>query len=178
MSQKESRNRFNVACFGFFNTDCMRYALYDHARIRPIKCKIYYVRTSAYVRLSSTNTSSKCHAQKWVEHYKGSTWFKATFLYVFSWLAVSFLLINPPMGDIVAPNVSSNPKHNHGGWRRRSRLQDGRIRVLNITQGYNDSWIVMAFSDNDDPSHATYNATLSNVTNHGRFLMNHQNSTS
>ena len=38
-----------------------------------------------------------------IEHYNGGTWFKASFLYIFTWLAVGFLLTNPPFGDTAPP---------------------------------------------------------------------------
>jgi len=41
------------------------------------------------------------------EHYTKGTWFKAGFLHTFSFLALAFLLVNPPFGDIVAPKLAS-----------------------------------------------------------------------
>ena len=34
------------------------------------------------------------------------TWFKAGFLHTFTFLAMAFLLVNPPLGDIVAPQLA------------------------------------------------------------------------
>ena len=42
------------------------------------------------------------------EVYTKGTWFKAGFLHTFTFLAMSFLLVNPPMGDIVAPKLASH----------------------------------------------------------------------
>ena len=42
------------------------------------------------------------------EFYGKGTWFKAGFLHTFTFLAMSFLLVNPPMGDIVAPKLASH----------------------------------------------------------------------
>lgn len=42
-----------------------------------------------------------------VEHYGKGTWFKASFLHVFTWLALSFLLANPPFADIGEPEVAA-----------------------------------------------------------------------
>ncbi len=42
------------------------------------------------------------------EYYTKGTWFKAGFLHTFTFLAMSFLLVNPPMGDIVAPKLASH----------------------------------------------------------------------
>ena len=41
------------------------------------------------------------------EFYTKGTWFKAGFLHTFSFLALAFLLVNPPFGDIVAPKLAS-----------------------------------------------------------------------
>lgn len=42
-----------------------------------------------------------------VEHYGKGTWFRASFLHVFTWLALSFLLANPPFADIGEPEVAA-----------------------------------------------------------------------
>ena len=42
------------------------------------------------------------------EFYGKGTWFKAGFLHTFTFLAMAFLLVNPPMGDIVAPKIASH----------------------------------------------------------------------
>ena len=41
------------------------------------------------------------------EHYGKGTWFRAAFLHVFTWLAFTFLLTNPPMADIGAPETAA-----------------------------------------------------------------------
>ena len=40
------------------------------------------------------------------EVYTKGTWFKAGFLHTFTFLAMAFLLVNPPLGDIVAPQLA------------------------------------------------------------------------
>ncbi|RJU87523.1 MAG: hypothetical protein DWC05_02190 [Candidatus Poseidoniales archaeon] len=40
------------------------------------------------------------------EHYTKGTWFRAFFLYTFTFLSLSFLVVNPPFGDIVAPQLA------------------------------------------------------------------------
>src|SRR6056300_695138 len=44
--------------------------------------------------------------ERFKEHYTKGTWFKAFFLYTFTFLSLSFLLVNPPFGDIVAPQLA------------------------------------------------------------------------
>jgi hypothetical protein len=97
------------------------------------------------------------------ELYKKGTWFKAGFLYVFVWLALSFLLINPPFGDIAAPNVS-------GQWGIVSESGDEYDFTLaagtsiTLEHGYNQSWLVMSFGDNSDESNTTFTVTLANMS--------------
>ncbi len=34
-------------------------------------------------------------------------WFRGSMLYIFTWLALCFILVNPPLGDIAAPDVAN-----------------------------------------------------------------------
>lgn len=43
---------------------------------------------------------------RFIEHYTKGTWVKSGFLHTFTFLALAFLLVNPPFGDIVAPQLS------------------------------------------------------------------------
>lgn len=43
--------------------------------------------------------------ESFVEHYKSGTWVKAGFLHTFTFLAISFLLVNPPFGDVTAASL-------------------------------------------------------------------------
>ena len=43
--------------------------------------------------------------ESFVEHYKPGTWVKAGFLHTFTFLAISFLLVNPPFGDVTAASL-------------------------------------------------------------------------
>jgi hypothetical protein len=101
---------------------------------------------------------------KFTELYKKGTWFKASFLYVFVWLALSFLLINPPFGDIASPNIS-------GQWGIISESgEDGYNftmasgTVITLVEGYNQSWLVMSFADNSEQSNTTFTVTLANMS--------------
>ncbi len=44
--------------------------------------------------------------ERFKEHYTKGTWFRAFFLYIFTFLSLSFLIVNPPFGDIVAPQLA------------------------------------------------------------------------
>ena len=58
--------------------------------------------------------------EKFVEHYTKGTWFKASFLHIFTWLALTFLLTNAPFADIVAPQVDD-------GWGMVSVNEEGEF---------------------------------------------------
>ena len=47
---------------------------------------------------------------KFADRYTFGNWFRATFLYTFTWLAVCFILVNPPLADISPPEVASKVK--------------------------------------------------------------------
>ncbi len=47
---------------------------------------------------------------KFADRYTFGNWFRATFLYTFTWLAVCFILVNPPLADISPPEVAEKVK--------------------------------------------------------------------
>ena len=62
-----------------------------------------------------------------VAHYKGTTWFKASFLHTFTFLALAFLLVNPPFGDITAASLE-------GDWRLAVVGEDGSMVLSDRTE--------------------------------------------
>jgi len=42
------------------------------------------------------------------EQYTTGNWVRASFLYLFTWLALSFALVNPPLADIAAPHLAGS----------------------------------------------------------------------
>ena len=105
--------------------------------------------------------------EKFVEHYTKGTWFKASFLHVFTWLAITFLLTNAPFADIVAPQVDD-------GWGMISSTEDGEYDftesddgAVYLTEGYaGEHFIVMAFSDNYDAEDSEYIFTVDGEENY------------
>lgn len=97
--------------------------------------------------------------EKFVEHYTKGTWFKASFLHIFTWLALTFILTNAPFADIVAPQVDS-------GWGMISENDEGfdfeksRSNQITILENYTGAhYLVLSFSDNVLSSGATYTIT-------------------
>lgn len=94
-------------------------------------------------------------------HYKGGTWFKAAFLHTFTFLALSFLLVNPPFGDIVAASLD-------GEWRLAVLTEDGTLVLSDVSEAVTGSggdqlvwvtddgvlngqvWLVFGLTDNAD----------------------------
>jgi hypothetical protein len=91
-----------------------------------------------------------------VEHYTKGTWFKASFLHIFTWLAITFLLTNAPFGDIVAPQIDEGwgmIDGEEGNW----NYSSSKKGAITLETGYDSgAFIVFAFADNFDASKATY----------------------
>ena len=78
--------------------------------------------------LPSLHRSLPEHIQ---EHYTRGTWFRAAFLHTFTWLCVSFLMINPPFGDIAPPEVEHvSVLSEDGDVLLQNVSQTGRITVM------------------------------------------------
>ena len=93
-----------VLAFSLTITLLMRYVLMDSTD--PEKSKILYILPLTCIFLIPT-LHRTVMPERFVEHYGGGTWFKAAFLHTFTFLALSFLLVNPPFGDIAAPELAS-----------------------------------------------------------------------
>ena len=98
--------------------------------------------------------------EKFVEHYTKGTWFKASYLHIFTWLALTFLLTNAPFADIVAPEVDD-------GWGMITSTEEGYDFTksskgeVTLTEGYTGThFIVLSFTDNFDASDAKYTITF------------------
>ncbi|MDP6907046.1 MAG: hypothetical protein QF440_06475, partial [Candidatus Thalassarchaeaceae archaeon] len=46
--------------------------------------------------------------KKFAERYTFGNWFRGSFLYTFTWLALTFVLVNPPLADIAAPEIAGD----------------------------------------------------------------------
>ncbi len=96
--------------------------------------------------------------------YTLGNWFRAVMLFIFTWLALSFILVNPPIGDIGAPDIAG---------KMTVVIVDGEDILidsdnlsskshsftLNRNGSSGDAWMVFYINDNTDPSLATINLT-------------------
>ena len=101
------------------------------------------------------------------EHYTKGTWFRAIMLYVFTWLAFSFLLTNPPFADVAAAEptdwaiVVETPE---GHWDVQPRNQSVAGAMLwTVGEGQTETngsmWLVYGIRDNADVDAVRVSAT-------------------
>jgi|TARA_B100001093_G_scaffold518963_1_gene605785 uncharacterized protein YfcZ (UPF0381/DUF406 family) len=106
------------------------------------------------------------------EFYGKGTWFKAGFLHTFTFLAMSFLLVNPPMGDIVAPKLASHwaiaTDNGEVLMFNEDSSKDGEIEWIVSNDGRleGDIWLLFALADNvnSDGAEVTVELTHQSVT--------------
>ena len=102
------------------------------------------------------------------ELYTKGTWFKAGFLHTFTFLAMAFLLVNPPLGDIVAPQLADKwvLVQNEGGEFNFSKGmgESGALtwEVEEDTILTGEIWLLFGLADNVNVDGARISVTLSN----------------
>ena len=100
------------------------------------------------------------------EFYTKGTWFKAGFLHTFTFLAMSFLLVNPPMGDIVAPKLASHwaiaTDYDGTLLFNEDSSKDGVIEWVVDNDGRleGEVWLLFALADNVNSDGAEVNVEL------------------
>ncbi len=101
--------------------------------------------------------------EAFVEQYKPGTWVKAGFLHTFTFLALSFLLVNPPFGDVTAASLD-------GAWDIGVMDGDGTLVLASASGNATDNggegfawttddgvlhgsaWVMFTLTDNDEVS--------------------------
>lgn len=99
--------------------------------------------------------------KKYSELYTRGNWFRGCFLFLFSWLALSFLLLNPPLADIAPPTLASGIDIEYQddsavighSW-------DNGIYEINLNQAKADIVLGMAVRDNVDAENANILVTI------------------
>jgi hypothetical protein len=99
--------------------------------------------------------------KKYSELYTRGNWFRSGFLFLFSWLALSFLLLNPPLADIAPPTLASGIDIEYRddnavigySW-------DNDIYEINLNEAEVDIVLGMAVRDNVDAENANILVTL------------------
>ena len=93
--------------------------------------------------------------ERFKEHYTKGTWFRACFLYTFTFLSLSFLVVNPPFGDIVAPQLADEwgvVIENNGNFTFADEV-NGAENEWTLEQGEyiaGGAWVLFGLADNVD----------------------------
>lgn len=102
------------------------------------------------------------------ELYTKGTWFKAGFLHTFTFLAMAFLLVNPPLGDIVAPQLADKwvLVQNEGDEFNFSEgVGESGTLTWEVQQGgqlTGDIWLLFGLADNVNVEGANVTVELTN----------------
>jgi hypothetical protein len=109
---------------------------------------------------------------RFVELYTKGTWFKAGFLHTFTFLAMAFLLVNPPLGDIVAPQLAGKwtivtSDGEEITWHESNKTREGERGTFEWTvepdsRLSGDAWLLFGLADNVGVEEANVSVTMSN----------------
>ena len=96
------------------------------------------------------------------ELYTTGNWVRSSFLYIFTWLALSFALVNPPLADIAAPHLAGAIDIATTEGISDSDL-DGSVYEIRISQDSIPVLLGLAVRDNVDAENSTMNLTIQKV---------------
>ena len=99
---------------------------------------------------------------RFIELYTTGNWVRSSFLYIFTWLALSFALVNPPLADIAAPHLAGAIDIATTEGISDSDL-DGSVYEIRISQDSIPVLLGLAVRDNVDAENSTMNLTIQKV---------------
>ena len=85
--------------------------------------------------------------RKYSELYTNGNWFRAIFLFVFTWLAFSFIVSNPPLADIAPPTLAGGIDIEQTEGIEETSWKNG-VYTINLNQDTVDVVMGMAVRDN------------------------------
>ena len=103
------------------------------------------------------------------ELYTTGNWVRSSFLYIFTWLALSFALVNPPLADIAAPHLAGAIDIATTEGISDSDL-DGSVYEIRISQDSIPVLLGLAVRDNVDAGNSTMNLTIQKVGQMGPIV--------
>ena len=106
---------------------------------------------------------------RFFELYTTGNWVRSSFLYIFTWLALSFALVNPPLADIAAPHLAGAIDIAATEGISDSDL-DGSIYEIRISQDSVPILLGLAVRDNVDAENSTMNLTIQKVGQMGSLV--------
>jgi hypothetical protein len=97
--------------------------------------------------------------RKYSELYTNGNWFRAIFLFVFTWLAFSFIVSNPPLADIAPPTLAGGIDIEQTEGIETTSWKNG-IYTINLNQDTVDVVMGMAVRDNVNAKDVNIIATI------------------
>ncbi|MCP2506893.1 MAG: hypothetical protein NLN64_01170 [Candidatus Thalassarchaeaceae archaeon] len=99
------------------------------------------------------------------ELYTRGNWFRGGFLFLFSWLALSFILLNPPLADIAPPTIASGIDiQDNNDTAIIGHSWDGEIFELNLKENTAEIILGMSVRDNVDAENAIIRIEINHST--------------
>ncbi|RAH05877.1 MAG: hypothetical protein CMA00_003410 [Methanobacteriota archaeon] len=99
---------------------------------------------------------------KFFSVYTTGNWVRASFLYLFTWLALSFALVNPPLADIASPHLADAIDIADSEGMSMTKLS-GDVYEVRISQDSIPVLMALAVRDNVDAENSTMNLTIQKV---------------
>ena len=96
---------------------------------------------------------------KYNELYTNGNWFRGIFLFIFTWLALSFILSNPPLADIAPPTLAGGIDIEQTEGIEDTTWKNG-IYTIDLNQDTVDVVLGMAVRDNVDAETVQVNAAI------------------
>ena len=96
---------------------------------------------------------------KYSELYTNGNWFRAVFLFIFTWLAFSFIVSNPPLADIAPPTLAGGIDIEQTEGIEETSWKNG-VYTINLNQDTVDVVMGMAVRDNVDAESVNINAAI------------------
>ena len=96
---------------------------------------------------------------KYSELYTNGNWFRAVFLFIFTWLAFSFIVSNPPLADIAPPTLAGGIDIEQTEGIEETSWKNG-VYTINLNQDTVDVVMGMAVRDNVDAETVNINAAI------------------
>jgi len=97
---------------------------------------------------------------RFFEQYTTGNWVRASFLYLFTWLALSFALVNPPLADIAAPHLAGSIDIASEGDGISQHKLSGDVYEVRISRETEPVILGLAVRDNVDAENTTMNLTI------------------
>tara|TARA_Y100001954_G_C15793937_1_gene596594 strand:- start:1288 stop:2196 length:909 start_codon:yes stop_codon:yes gene_type:complete len=149
-----------VIAYAFIVTMMMRYALMPSTTLD--KTDVLYILPLTMLILIP-QLHRMVMPESFKEHYTKGTWFRAFFLYTFTFLSLSFLVVNPPFGDIVAPQLADEwgVVIEHDGSYTYADKVSGVENQWTLESGeyiQGGAWVLFGLADNVD--HTGANVTV------------------